>query len=96
MNKAASELHCEYCMCPKDIWKKALVTYDGDECKLYASFLDLIGLDDLTPQQLTNIAKQELPKEFPDITNINATVRELVDIVIDCGVIKEIQLYQNN
>lgn len=86
------ELHCEYCQCPKDIWEKALITYDGDECKLYDSFLDLVNSDfpnDLTPQQVTDIAKRELPKEFSDITDIDATVKELVDIVINCGVIKE-------
>lgn len=83
-------IHCEYCQCPKDIWEKSVFSYDGDECKLYAYFLDLIPFyDDITPQQLAAIAKQELPKEFNDITDIDTTVNELISIVIDCGVIED-------
>ena len=86
-----TEVHCEYCECPKETWKKCLTTYDGNECKLYSRFFDLVfdADQDLTPEQLTAIAKQELPKEFLDITDLDGTVKELVDIVIDCGVIEE-------
>ncbi|HHY26422.1 MAG TPA: hypothetical protein GX523_06685 [Desulfitobacterium dehalogenans] len=85
-----TEYHCEYCYCPKDIWKKCLTTYDGDECKLYDSFSSLIPFDDdITPQRLGLIARNKLPREFPDIIDIDATVTELVSIALDCGVIKE-------
>lgn len=81
-----TEYHCEYCCCPKEHWKPCLKTYSGDECKLYDSFSDLIE-DGTTSEELTKLAIAELPKEFPDIKDIKATVKELVEIVLDCGVI---------
>ncbi len=85
-----TEYHCEYCCCPKDIWKKSLTTYDGDECELIDSFFSLIPFDeDITPQRLALIARNKLPREFPDIADIDATVAELVGIALDEGLIKE-------
>ncbi|GAB6170966.1 hypothetical protein JCM15765_04440 [Paradesulfitobacterium aromaticivorans] len=83
-----TEYHCEYCQFPKDLWSPALKTYHGDECKLYDSFSSLIE-DGITPQELTMVAQVELPKEFSNIPDIDMTVKELVQIVIDCGVIRE-------
>lgn len=80
------EYHCDYCMCPKSIWKKSIKSYSGDECQLYDSFSSLIE-DGITPEELTKITITELPKEYPDIENIVALAKELVDIAIDCGVI---------
>ena len=80
------EYHCEYCHCPKELWSRTLTTYNGDECRLYDSFLSLVQ-DGMTPEELAKVAYAELPKEFPDITDISATVAELVQIVVDCGVV---------
>lgn len=83
---STSKYHCEYCCCPKDVWKHCMTTYQGDECKLYESFLSLVE-DWMTPAILTKVALKELPEEFPDITDIDATVAELVEIALECGVI---------
>ncbi|SHH87178.1 hypothetical protein [Desulfosporosinus lacus] len=80
------EYHCECCMCPKDIWTRSLTTYNGDECQLYESFLSLLE-DWMTAKDLSKVAIEELPKEYSDIYDIVATVKEMVDIVVDCGVI---------
>ena len=80
------EYHCESCVCPKELWKKSMTTYQGDECALYESFLSLIE-DWMTAEDLMKIAIEELPKEFTDIEDLNATVKELVEIVVECGVI---------
>lgn len=82
----SGENHCEYCECPKELWYKALKTYNGDECQLYESFSSLIE-DEMTAEELTELALVELPKEFPDIPDIVATIKELVEIVAECGVL---------
>ena len=84
--KLSGETHCQYCDCPKEIWTKSLTTYDGDECKLFESFLSLAEFK-LSAAELIEIATMELPKEFPDITDIDATVKELMDIILECGVL---------
>jgi hypothetical protein len=84
-----TEYHCEYCSCPKEIWKKCLMTYNGDECKLYDSFLDLIDYE-MNSEELTAVAREELPKEFPDIVDLDATVAELVGIALECELIREV------
>lgn len=80
------EYHCNYCHCPKELWSRTLTTYSGDECELFDSFLSLIQ-DKMNSSELTKVATEELPKEFADIVDIGATVKELVQIVIDCGVL---------
>lgn len=80
------EYHCQYCMCPKEIWKPCVNSYQGDECHLYDSFLSLIE-DGMTIETLTELAIEELPKEFSDIEDIGELVKELVDVAIDCGVL---------
>ena len=83
-----SEVHCECCLCPKEIWEPTLKTYQGDECQLFESFSSLIE-DEMTTEELTELALVELPKEFPDIPDIVATVKELVEIANDCGILYE-------
>ncbi len=80
------EYHCEYCCCPKELWKKCLKTYDGDECKLYDSFISLIE-DGMTTEELANLALEELPKEFSDLLNPVETIKEMIEVTIECGVI---------
>jgi len=81
------EYHCEYCQCPKDVWKKCLKTYDGDECVLYESFISLIE-DGISAEEITKLALVELPKEFPDLLNPIETIKEMIDIVVECGVLE--------
>jgi len=78
------DYHCECCMCPKELWKRSIKNYQGDECQLYESFSSLIK-DWMTPEELTKIAITELPKEYSDIEDIVALAKELVDIAIACG-----------
>lgn len=78
--------HCGICLCPEEVWSKTLTTYNGVECRLYESFLSLIE-DGITSEELIKVTIEKLPKEFSDIEDIDATVKELVKIVIDCGVL---------
>ncbi len=39
---STSEVHCQYCMSPKEVWKHSMQTYDEDECKLYSDFSDVV------------------------------------------------------
>jgi len=80
------EYHCGCCMCPKDEWKKCLKTYDGDECQLYEAFSSLIE-DGMSVEELANLALEELPKEFSDLLNPVETIKEMMAIVVECGVI---------
>jgi len=83
----SGKVHCGCCMCPIELWKPSIRNYKGDECELYESFLSLVE-DGMTPAQLTTEALLELPKEFSDIEDIVALVDELVDIAIECGLIR--------
>ena len=87
-SEPSSKVHCECCLCPKEIWKPFLTTYHGGQCELYESFSALIG-DEMSAEELTELALVELPKEFPDIPDIVATVKELVEIANDCGILCE-------
>jgi len=82
----SGETHCTHCECPKEIWAKSLTTYQGDECQLFESFLSLAEFK-LSAAELTEIATRELSKEFPDIADIDATVKELMGIILECGVL---------
>ena len=84
--KLSGENHCEYCECPKEIWTKSLTAYQGDECKLYDSFLSLAEFK-LSAAELIEIATKELPKEFSDITDLDATAKELMDIILEFGIL---------
>lgn len=82
------EYYCGYCQYPKEIWEPALKTYQGDECHLYESFSSLIE-DEMTAEELTELALVELPKEFPDLLNPSETIKEMVEIALECGVVWE-------
>ncbi|MHB8124694.1 MAG: hypothetical protein ACYDEJ_03460 [Desulfitobacteriaceae bacterium] len=61
-------------------------TYHGDECQLFESFLSLHE-DWITKEDLRKVALVELPKEFSDISDLSATVDELIEILVECGVL---------
>ncbi len=85
------EVHCEYCMCPKDIWKPSMKTYAGDECKLYDDFMNVIREleQDLKPfnnQDILEKCKADFEKEYSDIADFEATVNEMITINLELGV----------
>jgi len=85
----SGKVHCEYCQCPIEVWnddEPLFKTYSGDGCKLYDSFSSLIEWS-MSADELTEIAKRELPKEFDDITDLDATVKELMDIILEVGML---------
>ena len=88
-SEPTSKVHCECCLCPKEEWKPFLKTYQGDQCALYEAFDSLLEDDGMTAEQLSKLALIELPKEFPDIPDVVATVEEMMEIIIDCGILCE-------
>ena len=86
MAKLNGEVHCQCCQGPKELWKRSMKNYKGDECELAESFFSLVE-DWMTPEILTKVAIEELPKEYDDIEDILALAKELVDIAIECGLI---------
>lgn len=87
------EIHCEYCSCPLEIWEKspkALTTYSGDECRLISSFFDMI-FNELpgtpTHEWVFGKATTVLPHEFPEITDLEGTIKELMAIADDLGLL---------
>ena len=87
----SGKTHCEYCMCPIEVWndeEPLFKTYSGDGCKLFDEFSSLIEYS-MTAAELAELAIIELPKEFSDIEDISATVKELMDIILDCGVLDD-------
>jgi hypothetical protein len=85
----SGKVHCDYCECPIELWnadEPLFKTYSGDGCKLYDSFFSFAEWK-LSAAELIEIATKELPKEFPDITDIDATVKELMGIVLECGIL---------
>ena len=88
-SEPSREVHCECCLCPKEHWAPFLKTYNGDQCQLYEAFDSLLEDDGMTAEMLTELAMTELPKEFTDITDLAATVEEMMEIIIDCGILCE-------
>ncbi len=86
--KLSGEVHCQCCMCPIEIWVPVLKNYKGDECELSEHFMSLAE-DWMTPEDLVKVAKTELPKEYSDIEDLDALVKELVEIAIECGLIRD-------
>jgi hypothetical protein len=85
-----NQYHCKYCQCPIEHYTgKSLETYDGDECKLYSYFFDVMWeLEekkvDFTLDDVRNNCKIAFT-EFQDITDFEATINELMDIFDDLG-----------
>jgi len=85
------EIHCEYCQCPKDVWKKSMTTYNGDECKLYSDFMDSINdLEEASkPFNDDDILKKfklDFSNEYSGIKDFEPCVNEMIGINIDLGV----------
>ena len=80
------ETHCEYCMCPKEIFTdNNLKTYSGDRCKLYYYFSEVIDefeskIIPFTAKDIYKKCETELTKHITDIPDLKATVDELLEI----------------
>ena len=82
------EVHCQYCMCPKEIWKGGnLKTYQGDECKLFSDFSEIISelADTKKPfnnQKIIDKCQSDFKKEHREIKDIEATINEMIQISV--------------
>jgi len=92
--KAVSEMkeyeyHCDICMCPKEYWKP-MQTYKGRCCELYSDFLGIIfGFENVRVFSRKDIiakCNRMLRSEYKDIPDFGATINELMEIVIETGV----------
>lgn len=86
-----NEVHCQYCMCPKEVWKPCMKTYSGDECKLYSDFSDVIYKLENTGRPFNNQdilekCRADFAGEYNDIADFEATVNEMIEIYIELGV----------
>lgn len=85
------EVHCEYCQCPKEVWKGgSFKTYQGDECKLYYDFTNVISeLEDTGKpfgnQDILDKCRTDFEKEYTDIQDFEATVNEMILINFEEG-----------
>lgn len=78
-------VHCQYCMCPVEVWKPSLKTYNGDGCKLYDDFSNVISeLEDarkpFNNQDILDKCQTDFEKEYTDISDFEAAVNEMIEI----------------
>ena len=83
------DVHCQYCMCPKEAWKHSMKSYAGDECKLYDDFSAVVSELEDTGKTFSNrdiLSKcREFEKEYTDIQDFEATVTEMIMINVEEG-----------
>lgn len=82
---ATGEVHCQYCMCPKEVWKHTMKTYDGDECKLYDDFTNVIWKleEEIKPfnnQDIIERCRKDFGREYTDIKDFEAAINEMIEI----------------
>lgn len=84
-----SEVHCEFCMTPKEIWEP-LKTYNSDRsCEIYNEFFNIIwDLEETKRYFYKDVAKElyKVKSNYPDIPNFDATINELIEIGLDTGI----------
>jgi len=78
-------VHCQYCMCPVEVWKPFFKTYSGDECKLYDDFTNVISeLEDtgrpFNNQGILDKCWTDFEKEYTDISDFEVTINEMIQI----------------
>ncbi len=88
------DVHCQYCMCPVKVWKHSMKSYDGDECKLYDDFTNVIweleeAVKPFNNQDILDKCRSDFEKEYTDIVDFEACVNEMIEINIDLGVMPE-------
>ena len=84
------DVHCQYCMCPVEVWKPFFKTYSGDGCKLYDDFTNVIsGLEDarkpFSNQDILNKCRADFEADYTDIKDFEATVNEMIQINVSEG-----------
>lgn len=87
---STGEVHCQYCMCPIEVWKHSMKTYDGDECKLYDDFSNVIWELEESIKPFNNHAilekcRNAFEKEYTDITDFEACINEMIGINVEEG-----------
>ncbi len=82
-----SEVHCQYCQCPKGVWKKgSFKTYPGDnECKLYDDFSNVIwefekAIKPFNIRDIIDRCRAAFELEYADIPDFEATINEMIMI----------------
>ena len=87
----AVKYHCDYCRCPLEMWKP-LETYKNDRsCELFSDFFDIIW--DLEETERKYSYKEiyskclEFKDKYPDILNFDESVKEMIEIGLDTGII---------
>ena len=85
------DVHCQYCMCPKEAWKGgSFKTYQGDECKLYDDFSAVISeLEDTGKpfgnQDILESCRNDFEREYIDIQDFETTITEMIMINVEEG-----------
>lgn len=85
------EIHCEYCQCPKNIWKPSMNTYKGDECRLYDDFINVIwelekNIKPFNNQDIISKCRTDFESNYSDISDFEASINEMISINIELGV----------
>ena len=95
-----TDYHCEYCGCPINLWTP-METYKSDRCcELYSDFYDVI--DELEerkiPYRYRDILKEclKFKHEYPDISDFEASLHEMIEEDVDTGVIPELYIQEPN
>ena len=86
----SNEVHCKYCMCPKEIWKPVMKNYNGDECKLYSDFTDVISelegaKKSFGNQEIIEKCRKDFEEEYTDISDFKTSVNEMIQINVSEG-----------
>lgn len=79
------DVHCQYCMCPVEVWKPFFKTYSGDGCKLYDDFTNVISEFEyagkpFNNQDILNKCRADFEMEYTDISDFETTIYEMIDI----------------
>lgn len=88
------DVHCQFCMCPVEVWKHSMETYEGDECKLYDDFLTIIwemekAIKPFSNSDIIKRCKEVFERKYNDIKDVEATIYEMIEINIDLGVMPD-------
>lgn len=82
--------HCDICRCPIEHWEPLKAYPSDNSCKLYSDFFDVIWeLEEKERYNLKDVLKEceKFKKDYPDISDFDVAVREMIDIGIDTGII---------
>jgi len=87
---AIGEVHCQYCMCPIEVWKHSMKTYDGDECELYDDFSSVIwemeeAIKPFSNKDIIKKCQKNFESKYNDIKDFEASIYEMIEIIIDTG-----------